>query len=163
LRYSRYIIRKKETRMLRCEGACSTHGWVEKYCAVYKENAHVSRPGLLLISSNIYVQCAYVPLTLIFPPPSSIPSDMSPDLKALLVDLKLSEHYGDLSVNGRIILKNPTFLDITLCSPLKLTSGCACYLLHTGSLLGLFDLEDGGDSFLRNVAYIPKDRTLHNN
>jgi hypothetical protein len=30
----------------------------------------------------------------------------------------------------------------------------AYYLLHAGFLLGLFDLEDGGDMFLRNVGWV---------
>jgi hypothetical protein len=74
LRYARHIIRKMKTRMLRCEGACSTHGWVEKYCALCKESALTSPPGLLLIHSNLYVLCACVPVTLVFPQASSIPN-----------------------------------------------------------------------------------------
>jgi hypothetical protein len=36
----------------------------------------------------------------------------------------------------------------------------ACYLLHVGFLLGwLFDPEDGGDMFLRNVSWLSTDYT----
>jgi hypothetical protein len=60
-----------------------------------------------------------------------------------------------------VIMKRPIFCDVTLCSPFKFNrhfggtyrSGSACYLLHTGFLLGLFfDPEDGGDMFFRNFG-----------
>jgi hypothetical protein len=43
-------------------------------------------------------------------------------------------------------MKNSVFWDIMLAQP-------ACYLLHTDFLVGLvFDPEDVGDMFLRNVS-----------
>jgi hypothetical protein len=35
--------------------------------------------------------------------------------------------------------------------------GSACYLLHAGLLLGLFNPENGGNLFLRNVGSLSMD------
>jgi hypothetical protein len=44
-------------------------------------------------------------------------------------------------------------------NPRKLASS-VCYLLHAGFMLGvLFDPEDGGDIFLRNVGRLSTDYT----
>jgi hypothetical protein len=50
-------------------------------------------------------------------------------------------------------MKSSIFRDIRMCSPLKVNSGSAGYLVRAGLLLGLFfGLEDGGNIFLRNVG-----------
>lgn len=41
--------------------------------------------------------------------------------------------------------------------PQFLQPGSACYMLHAGLLLGLFDPEDGGDTFLKNVSVLSTD------
>jgi hypothetical protein len=63
-------------------------------------------------------------------------------------------------------MKSYIFWDITPCIPLKINglfeghvapifSNCAWHLLHTGFLLGFFfNLEDGGNIFLRNVGWL---------
>jgi hypothetical protein len=52
------------------------------------------------------------------------------------------------------MLKNSSnFLDTTLCNSVKVNRTSACYLPHTGFLLGLlFGPDDGGDIFIRNVG-----------
>jgi hypothetical protein len=47
------------------------------------------------------------------------------------------------------IFKITVFWDITPRSPLKVNSR---FGFHAGILLGLFEPEDGGDMFLRNVG-----------
>jgi hypothetical protein len=52
-------------------------------------------------------------------------------------------------------LKSTIFSDITPCSPLKFNQFVTCF--HPGILLGLFDLENGDNMFLRNVGWLPTD------
>jgi hypothetical protein len=69
-----------------------------------------------------------------------------------------------------LIIKRPSLWDITPCNPLKIADvseenvasslRCACYLLHSGFLYGLFfDPEGGGSMLLRNVSWLPTDHT----
>jgi hypothetical protein len=56
-----------------------------------------------------------------------------------------------------MVMKSAIFWDITPCSnvspPSSESKSYACHLLSRGFLLGLlFDPEDGGDMFLRNVG-----------
>jgi hypothetical protein len=77
-------------------------------------------------------------------------------------------------------MKSSVYPDISPCSPLKVNrlfggkywlhlqdrriskgrnrtkqTGCACYMLHYGFLPGLlFEPEDGGDMFVRNVTWL---------
>jgi hypothetical protein len=49
-----------------------------------------------------------------------------------------------------VVMKSTVFWDITPCSPLKVNGPAACF--HAGIFLGLFEPEDRGDMFLRNVG-----------
>jgi hypothetical protein len=52
-----------------------------------------------------------------------------------------------------IVMKSAIFWDIMPCAQLEVTL-LATYF-HAGILFGLFlDLEDGGDTFLRNVGWL---------
>jgi hypothetical protein len=51
------------------------------------------------------------------------------------------------------------FRDITPCSPLKSQPTRLATYFHAGIFLGLFDPDDGGDMFLRNVAWLSTDYT----
>jgi hypothetical protein len=74
--------------------------------------------------------------------------------------------YVWLEILTTVVMENPVFWDITLCSPLKVKRrfGGTCRLhLHEFSLFGLFFVpEDGGDvDFKRNTrSYIPEDRSF---
>jgi hypothetical protein len=72
-------------------------------------------------------------------------------------------------VTSHSLLNSRLFWDITSCNPSKVNRYlggtfrlhlrlCSyCYIFHSGFLLGLFfdfDLEDGGDMFLRNVSWL---------
>jgi hypothetical protein len=52
-----------------------------------------------------------------------------------------------------VTMKSSVLWDIAPCSPVKVNLRFGCCLLHAGSLLGLlFNSEDGGDIFLRNIG-----------
>jgi hypothetical protein len=53
--------------------------------------------------------------------------------------------YVGFEVLTPVVMKSSIFWDITPCSS-------ACYLLHAGILIDLFNPEDEGDMFLRNVG-----------
>jgi hypothetical protein len=72
------------------------------------------------------------------------------------MELLYSVGFGVLTA---IVMKSSIFWDITPCSQLKVdrrfgaSNDFACYLLYAGFLLGpLFNPEDIGDMFLRNVG-----------
>jgi hypothetical protein len=87
--------------------------------------------------------------------------------------LLMSEGSMHFSISQRILsiwgshsggYEDSVFWDITTCSPLEV-SRSACDLLHAGFVLGLvFDTEDGGDVFLRNVDWLiyPEDKNPSN-
>jgi hypothetical protein len=73
--------------------------------------------------------------------------------------MKTNNNCVGLDVLTAVPMKNSAFWDITLCSLLKINRRYGgmchfgCCLLHAGFLVGLiFDPEDGGDIFLRNVC-----------
>jgi hypothetical protein len=64
-----------------------------------------------------------------------------------------------IEVLTAVVTKSPIFWDITPCSTLKVNRSFVehvtsiFWLLHDGFFLGLlFDPDDGGDMFLRNVG-----------
>jgi hypothetical protein len=49
-----------------------------------------------------------------------------------------------------VVMKSAILWDTTPCSPLRVNPPDTSF--HAGILLGLFDTEDGGDIFFRNVG-----------
>jgi hypothetical protein len=85
----------------------------------------------------------------------------------MTVFLELCSKHCRMHINRDPAFKSPIFWDITPCSPVKvnrslsgtrrlhLQSSSTLCLFHAGLLLGLlFNAEDGGDMFLRNIGWL---------
>jgi hypothetical protein len=77
----------------------------------------------------------------------------------IIINSKVSPVVG-FEVLTAVVTKSPIFLNVTPCSLLKVNlRSLLATCFHAGFLLGLFDPEDGGDMFLRNVGRLSTDYT----